>query len=418
MKYSILVFLLLLGIQLQAQRANHYKRLFIDAEYYLLFNEYREALPLYLEIYNSKKDNANIAYRLGECYLNITAENSNAIRYLELATEDITENYDLGYYTESKAPLRAILLLGIAYRVDEKLEKALETFNRYKQRVEGQDNESMSEVNYQIQICYNAMDMKEEPVEFTTVNQGRGINSSFANIRPAVTLNDSAIAFTTRLQFYDAVFFSKRKEGEWSFPTNLTPYFQADGDIHTCAISGDGNLLILVRKDRDDFNLYYSEFKNNQWGLMQKFGNHINTKFNETHASISPDGNTLYFVSDRNGGYGGKDIYKTTRTKDNEWGPAKNLGPAINTPRDEETPFVTMQETLFFSSKGHYNMGGFDIFKARYNLNEWDEPQNLGYPLNSTDDDVFFMPLSESEAYYAIFGEEGFGNYDIYKVQF
>lgn len=417
---KILVFFLIIisSVCSYSQKPDNYKRMFIDAEYYLLFNEYREALPLYLEVYNAKRDNANISYRLGECYLNMPKQEGNAIRYLEEAVQDITDNYDIGYYTEKKAPRRALLLLGIAYRKNEDIEKALETFQKYRKEIGNEDKVQLNEVHYQIQICYNAMDMKEEPIEFASINQGRNINSSFANTRPVVTLNDSSMAYTTSLRFYDAVFFTQKKNDDWGLPQNLTPNFQADGDIHTASISADGKMLILVRKDRDDFNLYFSMYKNGQWGIMQKFNDNINTKFNETHASISPDGKTLYFVSDRNGGYGGKDIYMSTKNTNNEWGIPDNMGPSINTPRDEATPFITTNETLYFSSKGHYNMGGYDIFAAKRNANRWDKPENIGYPLNTTDDDIFFMPISENEAYYAIFSDDGYGNFDIYKIVF
>ena len=147
-----------------------------------------------------------------------------------------------------------------------------------------------------------------------------------------------------------------------------------------------------------------------------KLNNNINTKYYESHANVSIDGNTLFFTSNRDEGEGGSDIYQSELQSDGTWGPAFNLGASINTPFNEETPFLANNDSiLFFSSEGHYTMGGYDIFKAKKKNNTWQKPENLGYPINTTDDDLFFQPLGDgTTAYYSML--TGYKEKKIFKI--
>jgi len=152
---------------------------------------------------------------------------------------------------------------------------------------------------------------------------------------------------------------------------------------------------------------------------LEKLNNNINSKANETHACITDNGKTLYFTSDREGGFGGFDIYKSELDANGGWGAPQNIGATINSYLDEVTPFISEDSnTLYFSSQGHYNIGGFDIFKSTLKGDSWTKPENLGYPFNTTDDDVFFFPLQNGKiAYYSKFKETGFGENDIYRIE-
>ncbi len=420
MKNILFVFLLLVYTA-SAQKANYFKRLFVDAEYYVLFKEYDEALPLYLDIYNTlNRKSANISYRIGECYLSLPGAKKKALSYLLDAVKDVTTEYEVGFFNENKAPVRAVFLLGKAYRVNYQLDSAINTFSRYKKYVDQDDVVKMREIEHEIQVCYNAKSLMKSPVQFWSTNVGKIINSSFANVRPAVSFNDSNLVYTSRLKFYDAIFHSTRQpNGKWGTPVNLSRFVRSDGELLTSSLSPDGKQLFLVRKDIDNYNIYQSVFKEGEWQRHLVPEASLNTKYNETHACFSPDGNTFFFVSDREGGIGGKDIYKIEKNAEGQWGKAMNLGPIINTIYDEETPFLTEDSTLYFSSKGHFNMGGHDIFKATYVDGAFEKPVNMGYPLNTTDDDLFFMPHKNGlGGYYAIFSRDGFGNYDIYRISF
>ena len=166
--------------------------------------------------------------------------------------------------------------------------------------------------------------------------------------------------------------------------------------------------------------IYTSQFENGIWLPYVKLNENINTKYWESHATISHDNKKLYFTTNRKGTLGGLDIYVSTRDSTGDWGPAVNLGPVINTPYNEESPFLSQDDkTLFFSSRGHFNMGGYDIFFSTLLDNgEWSVPLNVGYPMNSTDDDVFFKPLKEGyEGYYSKESPGGLGKLDIYRIE-
>jgi outer membrane protein OmpA-like peptidoglycan-associated protein len=161
-----------------------------------------------------------------------------------------------------------------------------------------------------------------------------------------------------------------------------------------------------------------STYEDGKWSAAVKLGTEINTKYYENHACLSPDGELLYFVSDRPGGYGNKDIWVSRRLGHNKWSKAVNLGPKINTEYNEESPVILSDgKTLYFSSEGHESMGGYDIFYSLLDNGEWSVPRNIGYPLNTVNDDVFFVPtLDGKQAYYASEYNDSHGDLDIYRV--
>ena len=160
---------------------------------------------------------------------------------------------------------------------------------------------------------------------------------------------------------------------------------------------------------------------NGIWGKPEKLRRNENPNAFEPSAALSPDEQTLYLVSDRKGGHGGLDIYRYEKIA-NGWGKPENLGAVINTSFDEDGVFVGKDgKTLYFSSKGHKSMGGYDIFKSTYNSNTetWSKPENLGYPVNTGGDDIYFMIAPNGErAYYASDKNGGFGEMDIYRITF
>jgi len=180
-------------------------------------------------------------------------------------------------------------------------------------------------------------------------------------------------------------------------------------------------MLILSKEDEFNSDIYVSHFIDNRWTKSEPLGSNINTRYWESHASISKDGKTLYFTSNRKGGKGYMDIYVSHLTEEGVWGPPKNIGPEINTKLNEDTPFITEDgQYLYFSSQGFTNMGGYDVFKSELkDSSDWSLPQNLGYPINTTDDDLFYYPWGNGEiAYMAKIMDEGFGATDIYKLVF
>jgi hypothetical protein len=396
------------------------KNMFVEAESYFLFEEYKDALPLYQRILQADPENFNISYKIGICYLNDIYQVQKSLPYLEKAVTGISANSKTNSFKEKKAPPEAFYYLGNAYRANNKLKDAVEAYQQFKLVLDPLVYD-VELVDAQIEACKVATVQESKPMYFISSNLGEPINDRFEESNPVVSGDESVMVFTRKLQFYDAVFCSRKVNGKWSEPENLTEAFGVDGNTYTSGLSYNGDELFVYRSDNFDGNLYVSKYKNNAWSKLQKLNSNINTKYWESNASISKDGKILYFTSNRAGGYGGLDIYKSERTRTGDWGPALNLGPVINSKYNEETPVITSDgNTLYFSSMGHYNMGGYDIFySTRLDNGQWSKPINAGYPLNTSGDDLFFTPVGEGAfAYYAKYNkDDSYGLMDIYKLE-
>ncbi|MFZ5942351.1 MAG: hypothetical protein ACOYXB_17425 [Bacteroidota bacterium] len=395
------------------------KETFLEAESYFLFEEYSEALPLYLRIHREDPENDDINYKIGVCYLNDPFEKDKSIRYLADASENINPKYRENNFKERAAPPEVVFYLGKAYLVNDRIEDAIREFNRFLSIVDEKIYDT-DLVREQIDACNAAIELKKKPVDTDFLNLGDKINTRFSDINPVVSGDEQSIVYVSKLQFYDAAFYSTKVNGEWTPPRNIVPELGVDGDVYPTALSYDGKELFIYRNDDFIGNLYHSTLVNGVWTPLEKLGEPISTKYWESHASVSRDGKTLYFTSNRKDGYGGLDIYTSERQPNGSWGQPVNLGPKVNSRLNEETPFISDNgQILYFSSYGHYNMGGYDIFFSRKNnQGEWSEPINLGYPVNSTGDDFFFQPVRNGNAaYLSCYRPDGFGRFDIYRLE-
>lgn len=404
-----------------SQYNDELKKVFFDAEYYILYEDYNEAVVHYLNLLNNGIDNAYINHRIGECYLQIPGQKTKSIPYLEKACKNISDKFKEGSFKETNAPTRTLFYLGSAYQISNQLDKAIATYKKFEETLDVKDIYNIDYVNQQIKSCNNAIELMHTPIKIKELNIGEKINDGFSNIRPVISSGEKSIIYISNLKFYDAIFYANKAGDEWSSPINITPDIQSDGDYYPTFLSSDGKNLLLNRNENYTTNIYVSKFENGKWQLPKKLNKNINAKFRESSASLSSDKKELYFVSNRKGGHGGFDIYKSTFNEDlNDWGKAINLGSEINTPFNEETPIISEDgNTLFFCSQGHYNMGGFDIFySTRISENEWSTPVNIGYPINTTDDNVYFYPIGNGNyAYISKFDRNGYGKEDIIKIE-
>ncbi len=421
LRISIVFISLFFSFPLISQEISSLQDTFIEAEYFFMSEDYQDALPFYLEIFDKMPDNSNVAYRIGACYLNITGKKNLAVEYLKAASENLSAKPEEGTVSELSAPYDALYELGCAYLVNYQFDKAKDAFTRFSGTLLEDDHENRAIVEQQIRSCDTAKEMISKPVSYLEENMGLIFNDDKANFNPVISADGKTFAFMVSLKFYDAVMLSKLVNGKWTPPVNITPELMSDGDMYISCLSDGGKLLVLSRDDNFNSDIYYSTFDGNAWGACRKMNRNINTKYWESHGFISEDGERLIFASDRPGGYGGLDLYISRKTG-GDWGPAVNLGPEINTPLNEDRPFlINNGKTLFFSSQGHVTMGGYDLFRSELQSNNiWSKPANLGYPLNTPDDNIFFMPAANGKSgYYSIYKEaEGQGNYDIYKITF
>jgi outer membrane protein OmpA-like peptidoglycan-associated protein len=421
-KKSILPLLLSLScLFLSGQFRPSYEDIYNEAEEYLFSDEYREALPLYEMLLEKGYNTSNIKYKIGKCYLNIQGEKLKALPYLKEAAEKASKKNYKNELEETNAPLSSVYFLAVAYRLHNKLDKAIETFNIVKDSLDADDLENREIIDMQIKRCLNAKELISKPVSIKEEKLDEIINTHFSNYNPLITADESVIFYMDKLKFYDAVMQSVKSGGSWMKPENLTPKIKSDGEFNIVGISKNGDKMLLYAfNPLTSGDIFESTFSNGKWSKITRLNDHINTVFNETHASLSSEGEILFFTSNRNGGYGGLDIYKSVLDNNGEWSSPTNLGPVINTVFDEESPFVTKDgKRLYFSSQGHYNMGGYDLFYSELSeTGEWSYPVNVGYPINTTDDDIFYFPVENgNKGYRSKFTYGELNDQDIYKYE-
>jgi len=404
-----------------AQESKKLQEKFLEAEYFLMNEDYTDALTYYLQIYEKLPDNSNLAYCIGVCYLNIPGKKNLSVDYLEAAARNVSANHKEGTISQTAAPYNALYELGKAYRINYQFDKAKQAFIRYSATLLPDDNENINFIKHEIEICDMAKYFIANPVTYSEENIGELFNDDKSNFNPVISSDGKSFAYMTAQKFYDAVMFSRLINGKWSAPVNITPELQSDGDFYISCLSADGKLIFLSKDDDYNSDIFVSSYSNNSWTPTVKLNKNINTKYWESHGFISENGNQLIFASDKPGGFGGLDLYISNKVN-GDWGPSTNLGPEINTALNEDRPFlVNNGKTLIFSSQGHENIGGYDIFRSELQTNGlWSNPKNLGYPINTPDDNIFFMPIDNGKSgYYSIFKESaGFGKEDIYKITF
>jgi Tol biopolymer transport system component len=410
-----------------------YKRMYADAETYFTDENYPAALSLYLKL-DSIKGNANLKFKIGFCYLNAATYKTKSIPYFEEAIKDVAQKYEEGEISEKKAPLSVSYYLAKAYHLNYDFDKAIAMYEKYKIDL-GPDPKlakDIEEIDHDIETCKNGKELVKDPKKVIVTNLGPGINSPYPDYSPVVSLDEQTLIFTTRReggfskmkepngQFFEDIFVSEFADEKWGNAKQLGNNINTAGHEATVNLSADGLKLLIYKDNNGNGNLFLSQYKDKEWTTPEYIGAPINTSSWESHACFSADNRILYFVSDRPGGLGGRDIYKCLKLPNGDWGPAENLGPTINTKYDEDGVFIHPDgKQIFFSSKGHKSMGGFDIFSSLINdeNGHWSEPINIGYPINTPDDDVFYITTADGRrSFFSSDKEGGYGEKDIYMI--
>lgn len=370
---------------------------FNEGEYFFARKDFQEAAYYFSKVLQKYPDNAHYNFKLGECYLNIPGGEALAIPFFEksIIRTVAKKKYRKKDFYETNAPLHAYFYLGNAYRISNRLDDALKAYYTFINSPFYYGNYNVNIVENEIKSCERAKIIQDNPLEIFEQALDTLINTTAEEIHPVVSGNEQSIVFVRKLKFYDAIFLSVKKGANWSRPVNLNPFVGSDGDMYPTCLSADGTVLYLVKENNGYSDIYVSYYRDSTWSIAEKLNNKVNSKADETSVCISSDGLKLYFISSRKRGQGGKDIYVSQKNSDNQWSRARNLGNEINTIFDEESPCLTNSDkTLYFSSKGHYSMGGFDIFYSNYTGKSWSEPVNIGFPVNSTNDNVGYISLA------------------------
>ncbi len=383
---------------------------FEDAEFFYAAEAYRDALSLYLQLYKGKyKNNPIVLYKIGICYLSLPGEKNKAIEFLEKASEKANSKFKRYSLTEPFAPIDTWLYLGNAYRIDLKLDKAIEAYNQFLKLSPPNKNNEINIIwaEKQIEACNRAREAIKKPLEITITPFGKPLGNKNNEINPVITHKEDLMIYCIQQKFTNIIYKIEKKNNKWNTPQTLNSMVMSDGNLFPVCISNDGKTLLLNYVDLDKSNIYQSQWNGKRFTPAIPF-KEINSKYGESHACISSDNKIIYFTSNRPTSKGGLDIFYIEKITENTWSIPKNIGGPINTEFNEETPFLSITgDTLYFSSQGHSSIGGFDIFYSIRQSNEtWSEPFNLGYPVNTTDDDLFYVPINAHSGYQSRYSKE------------
>jgi len=412
---SVLCFIFVLGFVFAQS-----KRQLKEAEKHFAYEEYALAIPLY-EAYLEDEPRLNkiveISYKLGFCYLR-TAQKGKALPHFELVYQQKPKYHkNLTYY------------LAQSYHFQHNWDKAEQFY-----KIAARESDFAKDVPKHLEEIKYGREYTKNPHRVIVENLGDVLNSPFPEYVPVISEDESVMIFTARRpnttgggkdpydqEYFEDIYISEKKDGKWTSPKNMPRPINGDSHDACIALSPDGKTLFIYKTGTGKTkmgDIYYSK-KNSDgsWSDPKSMGDKINTKYREPSISITHDGNTIYFSSDRPGGFGGLDIYKSTKNEKGEWSEPINLGATINTPYDEDSPFIHNETTLYFSSQGHTSMGGYDIFVSEFDGKEWSKPQNLGSPINTADDDIYFVVSADNKRGYFSSGRAGgLGDKDLYII--
>ena len=428
---SILI-LLLLTIRVFSQKAEYLKA-FTEGNFLFLEKNYDMALQSYKQAYAIDSTNANINYKVGACYMNLPSKKKKAMPYMQKAIVNVDRNYHEDEPSEKAAPRDAFYYYGKALHLSGKFEEAITQFDKYRMFIGSHDKERQKEVKRQIETCRNAILLNQNPENILIKNLGDSINTEYPDYGPVINADESVLMYTSRRpgstggergtdnNFYDDIYMSKRRsDGAWGYPTNLLLGLNSNSNEATIGLSADGQKLYIY-KDVNGGDIFYSTLSGDAWSQPVPFGAEINSPNFETHLTIATDSTVMYFSGERPGGKGGVDLYRCTRLPNGHWSQAYLLDSTINTPYNEDAPYLHPDgKKLFFSSEGHNSMGGLDIFYTLISTDEngntvYSTPINLRAPINTPDDDEFYVPTANGiHAYFSSAREGGYGDQDLY----
>ncbi len=422
-KIIFCILLLSTGIMSFAQYQERGKSFdYLDAETFFKSKNYFDALPLYQKLRTSHPKVYEYKFKLAVCNIELDLADEKTIELLtELESKkNITEN--LFFY------------IGKYYFIHYDYEKATEYFNKAKES-KYTSLEKKPEIPSYLNYCTNGKVLIKDTINVNIINLGPTINTFGNEYSPLINADETQLFFTYRGEkstggrqnefnepivngnFYEDIFISTKIGDVWQSPISLGEHINTNMHEASVSLSPDGNTMFLYKDTKETAgDIFVTQKVNQTWSEPEKLP--INSDSWEGSASMAPDGSFIIFSSDRPGGFGGKDLYITYKNNDTSYTEPKNLGKEINTELDEDAPFIRSDGKSFnFSSKGHNSMGGYDIFESKINTDSsCFFPRNIGYPINTSSDDIFFYISGKGNAYYSSIRTEGYGQQDLYMM--
>ncbi|MDH5365938.1 MAG: OmpA family protein [Cyclobacteriaceae bacterium] len=398
-----------------------------------IYRNQREAILIAKDMYvmaaDYAPDDVRANWMAGRLYVE-TINKAQALQYfLRVKALDSKYRFDIDYQ------------IGLAYQYGFEFDMAIKHFELYSKKYyaqskyRGKDKTRIDVVKRKIEECKNAKLIVNRPAQYSLVNLGENINSPWPDYAPIINEDETVMIFTSRRQedntsadvdadnfYFEDVFISRKEGGKWGVAKNIGSPINTSFHDSSIALSKDGNRLYIY-KDTGGGDIYYSDFIDGNWTKPKFLSSKINSSsYGELSITESPNGDVLLYSSERPGGEGGIDIHMISKNSKGEWYKTKSLGSVINTKGDEDNPFLDYDgKTLYFSSNGHKGYGGFDIFKSVFDsvTMTWSKPENLGYPVNTPDNELSFHPTKDGRrSYFASVREGGVGFSDIFMVNY
>ena len=388
--------------------------------------QFKEALPMLLKAHEFNPNHALLNYMIAFCYFATDPQHDYYIKYFEKA-----------YELNPSAVLDEKYYMAWAYQLNLKWDLAIKEYNEILvdlQKDSKKHSYWIEDCNKKIAECNNGKKYVADPQRVFIDNIGGNVNSTYDDFGALITADEGMMIFTSRRNtgvggkveeetgnYFEDTYMAFRKDGKWQQASNLGQPINTDEHDATAGLSHDGTILYTYRfQPKDGGDIYESRLTGSTWSKPTRMNKSVNSKMHESTVSLSYDDKELYYISDKEGTIGDRDIWMVSQNEKGEWANPINLGPKINTKYMEEGVFLHPDgKTMYFSSKGHSTMGGLDIFKSELKDGEWGPPINLGYPINTPHDDVFFnVSSSGRRGYYASAKQGGLGAKDIYVITF
>ncbi|HXA02697.1 MAG TPA: OmpA family protein [Cytophagaceae bacterium] len=423
MKYlAAFVFLIFISAHADAQFVKQ-KKLEIEADGYYELKDYLLAQHIYEKLDSLNPGQGKYLYRIGVCYYN-SHHKVKCLPYFLRCNELKYPEADLDFY------------IARGFHLNHDFDEAIKHYSTYKNSATITDS-SRQELERLIGMCETGKELVADSLELIIENIGPAINTRYPDYVPVISADETVLIFTSRRpgstgnqidpedgMFHEDIYIStKDSSGKWGKPEDMGSHINTDYHDACVGLSSDGRELFIYRSGESRTNrgdIYQSKLSGTTWSEPERLGGHINSDSWEPSATTTTDEKTIIFSSDRPGGFGGIDLYIVRLEPNGQWSEPKNMGSVINTKFDEDAPFIfSDNRTLYFSSRGHKTMGGFDIFKSSFDLekSEYLDPVNVGYPINTADDDIYFVWNAKGErGYFSSWRNDSYGEKDIYII--